>query len=106
MLIGEYTHSLDAKRRLSLPVKFRKELGKKVVITHGLDSCLFVYPIKQWEKVTEKLMDGQYIEGEFAESEEENQGEKSGLGTIKSEGGELVLHEMKVEHYLPTKNGN
>ncbi len=55
MLIGEYTHTLDAKRRLSLPSKFRKEIGKKVVITHGLDNCLFVYPIKQWEKVTEKL---------------------------------------------------
>lgn len=61
---------------------------------------------KQLEKASEKLMDGQYIEGEFAESEEENQGEKSGLGTIKSEGGQLVLHEMKVEHYLPAKNGN
>ena len=55
MLIGEYTHTLDTKRRLSLPSKFRKEIGKKVVITNGLESCLFVYSIKQWEKVTEKL---------------------------------------------------
>jgi len=55
MLIGEYTHALDAKKRLSLPAKFRKEVGKKVVVTHGLDNCLFVYPIKQWEKVVEKL---------------------------------------------------
>ena len=57
MLIGEYTHTLDAKRRLSLPSKFRKEIGKKVVITNGLESCLFVYSTKQWEKVTEKLTD-------------------------------------------------
>ena len=55
MLIGEYTHTLDAKRRLSLPSRFRKEIGKKVVITNGLESCLFVYSIKQWEKATEKL---------------------------------------------------
>lgn len=55
MLIGEYTHTLDAKKRLSLPSKFRKEIGKKVVVTHGLDNCLFVYSIKGWEKVTEKL---------------------------------------------------
>jgi len=55
MLIGEYTHTLDIKRRLSLPSKFRKEIGKKVVITNGLEGCLFVYSIKQWEKVTEKL---------------------------------------------------
>ena len=55
MLIGEYRHTLDPKRRLSLPSKFRKELGKKVVITHGLDGCLFVYPLKEWEKVSQKL---------------------------------------------------
>ena len=55
MLIGEYTHTLDAKRRLSLPSKFRKEVGKKVVVTNGLEGCLFVYSVKQWEKVTEKL---------------------------------------------------
>jgi MraZ protein len=55
MLIGEYTHIIDDKKRLSLPVKFRKELGKKIVITHGLDNCLFVYPQKEWDKVSEKL---------------------------------------------------
>lgn len=55
MLIGEYIHTLDAKKRIALPAKFRKELGKKVVVTHGLDNCLFVYPLKTWQKVTEKL---------------------------------------------------
>jgi MraZ protein len=55
MLIGEYTHSLDSKKRLSLPSKFRKEIGKKVVVTHGLDTCLFVYPMKTWESVSTKL---------------------------------------------------
>ncbi len=55
MLIGEYTHTLDEKKRISLPSKFRKELGKKVVVTHGLDNCLFLYPIKEWEKIAEKL---------------------------------------------------
>ena len=57
MIIGEYTHTLDAKKRVSLPSKFRKEIGKKVVVTHGLDNCLFVYSTKQWEKVTAKLTD-------------------------------------------------
>lgn len=55
MLIGEYTHTLDAKKRLSLPAKFRKELGKRVVITKGLDHCLFVYSLKEWKAITEKL---------------------------------------------------
>lgn len=55
MLIGEYTHSLDPKKRLSLPVKFRHELGKKVVVTRGLDNCLFVYPLKEWQRITQKV---------------------------------------------------
>jgi MraZ protein len=55
MLIGEYTHKLDPKKRLSFPVKFRKELGKKVVITHGLDTCLFVYSAKEWGAIAGKI---------------------------------------------------
>jgi len=55
MLLGEYTHTLDPKKRLALPAKFRKELGKKVVLTHGLDKCLFVYSMKEWGNVAEKL---------------------------------------------------
>ncbi len=55
MLIGEYRHTLDAKRRLALPAAFRQELGKKVVITRGLDNCLFVYPVSEWQLVMERL---------------------------------------------------
>ena len=55
MLIGEYTHTQDEKKRISLPIKFRKEMGKSVVITQGLDSCLFIYSAKEWEKISEKL---------------------------------------------------
>lgn len=55
MLIGEYTHTIDEKSRMSLPAKFRKELGKKVIITPGLDSCLFVFTLKEWAKVKNRL---------------------------------------------------
>jgi MraZ protein len=55
MLIGQYAHTIDDKKRVSLPAKFRKELGSKVVLTHGLDNCLFVYPTEEWAKVSEKL---------------------------------------------------
>lgn len=55
MLIGEYTHTIDDKKRISLPVKFRKEIGKKIIVTHGLDNCLFLYPVKEWAKIGEKL---------------------------------------------------
>lgn len=55
MLIGEYIHTIDSKNRMSLPAKFRKELGKKVIVTPGLDQCLFVFTLAEWKKVTEKL---------------------------------------------------
>ncbi|MDP6387686.1 MAG: division/cell wall cluster transcriptional repressor MraZ [Candidatus Pacebacteria bacterium] len=55
MLIGEYTHTLDTKKRISLPSKFRREFGKRVVVTRGLDNCLFVYSIKEWEKISKKI---------------------------------------------------
>ena len=55
MLIGEYKHTIDDKNRISLPVKFRKEIGKTVVATRGLDNCLFLYPIKEWKNISEKL---------------------------------------------------
>ena len=59
MLIGEYIHKIDEKNRVSMPVKFRKELGKKIVITPGLDQCLFVFTMKEWAKVSKRLSDSE-----------------------------------------------
>jgi MraZ protein len=55
MLIGEYLHTLDQKKRLSLPAKFRKEVGRKVVVTRGLDACLFMFPLAAWKGIAQKL---------------------------------------------------
>ncbi|PCI28826.1 cell division/cell wall cluster transcriptional repressor MraZ [Candidatus Wolfebacteria bacterium] len=55
MLIGEYTHTIDDKNRLSLPSKFRKEMGKKIVVTPGLDGCLFAFTESQWKKISGEL---------------------------------------------------
>ena len=55
MFIGEYRHTIDTKKRLALPVKFRKELGDKVVITRGFENCLIVYPQKEWQVTSDKL---------------------------------------------------
>ncbi len=55
MLIGEYTHTLDEKKRVSLPAKFRQELGKKLIITRGLDTCLWVCDKTEWQKLFENV---------------------------------------------------
>ncbi|MFH1608776.1 MAG: division/cell wall cluster transcriptional repressor MraZ [Patescibacteria group bacterium] len=59
MLIGEYIHTIDEKNRVSLPVKFRKEMGKKIIITPGLDKCLFVFTLGEWAKVSKRLSDSE-----------------------------------------------
>ena len=55
MLIGEYKHTIDAKKRISIPAKLRREIGAKAVLTRGLDNCLFLFPMKEWEQLAEKL---------------------------------------------------
>lgn len=55
MFIGEYRHTFDTKNRISLPAKFRKELGSSVVVTRGLDRCLFIYPKGAWKKEATKI---------------------------------------------------
>jgi MraZ protein len=50
MFLGEYLHTFDSKNRISLPSKFRKDLGRVVVVTRGLDHCLYVFSRKAWEK--------------------------------------------------------
>ena len=55
MFIGEYSHNLDAKGRLIIPSKFREELHASFILTIGLDGCLTIYSIGQWEKVFEEI---------------------------------------------------
>jgi len=55
MFIGEYTHSVDGKNRLFVPTKFQKDLKQGIVVTRGLDSCLFVFTLKAWEEIATKL---------------------------------------------------
>ena len=55
MLMGEFHHNIDDKGRLIIPSKFRSELGERFIITKGLDKCLFVYSLNEWNKIIDKL---------------------------------------------------
>jgi len=55
MLIGEYHHNIDDKGRLIIPSKFREEIGSSFVVTRGLDGCLFIFSMINWDKMVEKL---------------------------------------------------
>ncbi|MDD2400620.1 MAG: division/cell wall cluster transcriptional repressor MraZ [Clostridia bacterium] len=55
MFIGEYQHTIDDKGRFIMPAKFREALGDWLMITKGLDGCLFVYTRNEWSVLEEKL---------------------------------------------------
>ena len=55
MLLGEYEHSIDTKGRIAMPAKLREGLCGKFIITKGLDGCLFVYAMDEWQRVEQKL---------------------------------------------------
>lgn len=55
MFLGEYDHSIDAKGRLIVPARFREDLGEKFVVSKGLDKCLYIYPLNEWEEFEKKL---------------------------------------------------
>jgi MraZ protein len=55
MLLGEYDHTLDDKNRLTLPARLRAELGDEVVITRGLDGCLFLHSRAAFEVLAARM---------------------------------------------------
>ena len=55
MFIGEYSHNIDEKGRMAVPIKFRADLNKGAVVTRGLDNCLFLYSTDEWQKLADKL---------------------------------------------------
>jgi len=85
MLIGQHIHTLDPKKRISLPAKFRNEMGKTVIVARGWDKCVAVYSVKQWKETVAKftaLSEGQadrrklsrYILGTASETDVDSAG--------------------------------
>lgn len=64
LLVGEYQHTLDEKKRISLPKAFREALGSNLVATRGLDNCLVVYSRDGWDKMAERLQSLSYTQAD------------------------------------------
>ncbi|MDD4123244.1 MAG: division/cell wall cluster transcriptional repressor MraZ [Bacilli bacterium] len=56
MFIGQYSHTIDDKSRLTIPAKFRDKIGSDAVMTIGFDECISIYTSLEWEKLQEKLL--------------------------------------------------
>ena len=95
MFIGEYLHNLDEKKRVSLPKAFRSSLGRKVVMTRGLDNCLFVYSRAAWEKVAGKLQELSFAQ---ADTRGFNRFILSGAAEVEVDGaGRILIPEHQRE---------
>ena len=55
MFTGEQTQKMDVKGRTVIPSKIRDNLAEKLVVTRGIDKCLFAYPESAWTALQEKL---------------------------------------------------
>lgn len=55
MFLGEFQHTIDDKGRLAIPAKFRPSLTDGLVVTRGLDRCLYVWTLDQWRDLAQKL---------------------------------------------------
>ena len=64
MLIGEFIHTIDDKNRVALPAKFRKDLGKTVVLAPGLDRSIFMLTLNEWKKVAQRLSEGSFLQSD------------------------------------------
>lgn len=102
MLIGEYTHTLDNKNRMSLPVKFRKEVGKSVVIAPGLDNCLSLFTVKEWQKISGKLSDSSMIASDNRSFSRFMFGQAVNLD-VDSQGRILIPENLKNRSKLSSK---
>jgi transcriptional regulator MraZ len=56
MFLGEFEHTIDDKNRLTLPARFRDELADGLVVTRGMDGCLYAYPVEQWNTLVESQL--------------------------------------------------
>jgi transcriptional regulator MraZ len=56
MFLGEFEHTIDDKNRLTLPARFRDELAGGLVVTRGMDGCLYAYPLERWNALVESQL--------------------------------------------------
>lgn len=100
MFIGEYTHTADEKKRISLPSKFRKELGSKVVVTRGVDNCLFLYPHKTWLEISNETT----REGHLKRDTRYTRFLYSGASEVEVDGSGRVLVPEFLREFAELKN--
>lgn len=88
MFTGSYEHSVDAKGRIIIPSKLRDGLGDTFIITKGVDGCLLIYPMEEWENFVLDLKklpsnrEGRMLQRYFLASAIETEFDKQGRALL------------------------
>ncbi len=88
---GKHSHSIDAKGRMIVPAKFREKLGENFIMTLGVDGCLKMYPLDQWERFLEQFeklpgtRDARRVQRYFMSNAEDCEIDKQGRVLIPAE---------------------
>lgn len=110
MLIGSYRHSVDAKNRMRMPVKFKSELGASYIITKGTANNLFVFSANEFKTIYDKLInlptfdeEAQKVVRKFLSSAFEAEEDSQGRVLLPKE---LVKHAGIVKELVFVGAGN
>ena len=55
LLLGEFVHTIDDKGRITVPAKFRALLSGGLVVTKGIDPCVWLFPMAMWDTLSDKI---------------------------------------------------
>lgn len=92
--VGTFSHTLDAKKRVFIPSKFREELGAEFYITRKFDPYLSVYTAKDWEEYVERI--SALPEADAAELQDFILG--AAQKCVIDSSGRIVLEERLMKH--------
>lgn len=98
--VGSYKHSLDAKKRVFIPAKFREELGEEFYITRKFDTYLSIYTAEDWEIYVDKIQ--QLPETVALEVQEFLLG--IAQKCVPDANGRIILDDKLAEHAQINKN--
>ena len=94
--ISSYTYSIDTKKRILIPSKYREELGDTFYLTRSLDDCLTIYPEKEWEDFVKDLDELPAMAREYFMS--------FAFKCVTDSSGRILLEDKHIRHAKITKN--
>lgn len=98
--VSSYTHSMDAKKRIFVPSKFRDDLGEEFYITRKFDAYLSVYTAEDWEAYSDKI--SKLPEAVAVELQDFILG--AAQKCVPDSSGRIIIDDRLLKHAKITKN--